>query len=445
MQSVNVTMIPKLRLALVLLALPFLCFSQENSPYSRYGIGNLTPQGNISNRGMGGISAGFSDVTTVNFLNPASYGNLIYTTLEIAAQADSKALKTSSDKFTSNNAYVPYLQLGLPLLNGNKKAMKSSTGWGIAFGLRQVSRISYKIEADKSLTNIDSLATVYEGNGGVYEASIGTGLRLKYFSIGFNTGYLFGDKDYSTRLIFINDTVTYHSSNSATNTNFGGLFFNAGFQYIIPFKKDHPENGLVRIGAYGTLQKKYNATQDILRETFSYNATTGNPDRLDSVYENNSVKGTVQLPATYGAGFVVEKKHVVWGIDFETTNWNNYIFYNQRDSVKKNWTVKAGFQYLPADVDSRKYWDFVKYRAGLFFGPDYINLGTNIPQFGISLGAGLPLKLNRSFYETQYSVMNVGIEYTNRGNRSNAIRESIISISVGFSLSDIWFRRVKYE
>ena len=35
--------------------------AQDNSPYSRYGLGDLHPNSNIYNRGMAGISAAFSD------------------------------------------------------------------------------------------------------------------------------------------------------------------------------------------------------------------------------------------------------------------------------------------------------------------------------------------------------------------------------------------------
>src|SRR4030095_7749492 len=48
-------------------------FSQDNSPYSRYGIGDLVPSTNIPSRGMGGLSAGYIDVLSINFNNPASY------------------------------------------------------------------------------------------------------------------------------------------------------------------------------------------------------------------------------------------------------------------------------------------------------------------------------------------------------------------------------------
>ena len=38
-----------------------LAIAQENSPYSRYGLGDIVPNQNVVNRGMGGIAAGYSD------------------------------------------------------------------------------------------------------------------------------------------------------------------------------------------------------------------------------------------------------------------------------------------------------------------------------------------------------------------------------------------------
>ena len=447
MQLVNIMMIPKRNLFfLVLFALPLFTLSQDNSPYSRYGIGNLSPQGNILNRGMGGISAAYSDIATINYINPASYGKLVYTTLDIGAQVDSRTLNSTTPvgKFTSNNAFISYLQLGFPLLNGNKKAIQKKIGWGVNLGLRPISKINYKIESDSRISNIDSLATLYEGSGGLNQASVGTGVQIKNFSFGFNAGYLFGNKSYSTRLVFINDTVNYLKSNSATKTSIGGLSFNAGAQYAIELKKGDTVKGVLRIGAYGNLQKKYSASQDVLRETFSYDAN-GATTHLDSIYEKNAQKGNVELPSTYGIGFVMEREHWLYGVDFETSNWDTYTFYGQKDLVQNSWTVKAGFQYFPAQSNSRKYGQFIKYRAGLFFGPDYIVADKKLPQFGVSVGAGFPLKLRQAFYETQKSVMNVALEYGNRGNKNNNIRENIMHISVGFSLSDIWFRRYKYQ
>ena len=71
--------------------------AQENSPYSRYGLGDITPSQNITNRAMGGISAGFSDYKTVNFVNPASYGSLSLATFDFGAEIDI-CLKDISEK-----------------------------------------------------------------------------------------------------------------------------------------------------------------------------------------------------------------------------------------------------------------------------------------------------------------------------------------------------------
>ena len=441
MQSATIIMIPKYKLTCLLLAaLPLLCFAQENSPYSRYGTGNLVPSGNIANRAMGGISAGVTDATTVNTVNPASYSNLIYTTLDVGFEYDGRNLKSKDPvgTYQSNNGIISYLQLGFPLLNGNKKALKNSTSWGITFGLKPISKINYKI-LSPSPNAIDSAATLFEGNGGVNEAFIGTGIRIKNFSFGINTGYLFGEKDYSTRLIFNNDTVSYYKANYATNTRFGGMFLNAGVQYAAKIK-----GGTLRFGAYGNLKQGYNASKDDLRETFDYNAD-GSPVRVDSVYENNGQKGTVQLPATFGAGFSIEKEHFLLGADFETTQWDDYRFFGQKDLVKNSWTARAGVQYFPATVGTTGYFNFVKYRAGVSFGSDYINVDNNLPLYTVSVGGGFPLKLKHNFYDLQYSVMNLSFEYGNRGNNNNNITESIYKISVGFSLSDVWFRRQKYQ
>jgi hypothetical protein len=78
MQSANIIMTLKIKVTCFLLAtFPLFCLAQENSPYSRYGVGNILPLSNIANRSMGGISAGYSDPTSINTVNPATYGDLI--------------------------------------------------------------------------------------------------------------------------------------------------------------------------------------------------------------------------------------------------------------------------------------------------------------------------------------------------------------------------------
>ena len=47
--------------------------NNTNSPYTRYGYGQLAEQGSGNSRAMGGIAYGLRDRYQINFANPASY------------------------------------------------------------------------------------------------------------------------------------------------------------------------------------------------------------------------------------------------------------------------------------------------------------------------------------------------------------------------------------
>ena len=437
--------------------------AQENSPYSRYGLGDLVPGQNILNRGMGGISAAYADKQTVNFINPASYGNFSYfdtarirrnanllsnTLFDIGVEIDTRTLKSTSPvaKFSSTNLLVSYLQVGIPVKM--RKLNRKGVFLGLAMGLKPVSRINYKIFKASRIPNVDSALTVYEGSGGVSEANVGFGLRIHDLSIGFNTGYRFGNKDYSTNLSFLNDTVVYYQSKSSTNANFGGVFLNGGMQYEIRLsdKNKRDSTGILRLGAYGSLKRNINATRDVIRETVTYDEF-GASTRVDSVYQVNE-KGVVVYPATLGAGFTYQDKsnHWMFGADYETTYWTNYRFYKETDPVKNSWKIRAGADYFPADINTplKKFFKFIRYRAGFYYGSDYINTGDNRTEYGISLGAGIPLKLRKGYYESQTSILNTTVEFGSRGNKESNLRENIFRISFGLSLADLWFNRSKY-
>lgn len=444
MQSVNTIMKIKFKIICLLLAAsPLFTLAQENSPYSRYGIGNLSPQGNIVNRGMGGVSAAVSDAFYLNTVNPAAPASLQFATLDFAVEYNGRNLidNNTVGNYRSNNASISYLQVGFPLLFGNKKAAKKQIMWSANFGLKPISKINYKIEAN-SVSAGENIQNLYEGSGGLNEAFVGTALKIKNLHLGVSTGYLFGEKDYSNRLIFNNDTVAFYKANYETTTRYGGMFLKAGAQYSFKLKKP---GEFFKLGAYGNLRGNYTANKNENIETFTYDQN-GGTSRIDSVYSKSDVKGKINIPSTFGVGFALDKEHLLIGADFETTNWDEYEFFGQKDVVSNSWIAKAGIQYLPASSGTNKgYFNFVKYRAGVSFGQDYINADGKLPVYTVSVGAGFPLKLRKAFYETQNGVLNVGFEYGNRGNKNNTIKENLYKISFGLSLNDMWFRRFKYQ
>lgn len=451
MRSAKLTMAKILTVLFVACGLQMSAFAQENSPYSRYGLGDLTPNQNVVTRGMGGITAAIADNRSINFTNPASLGMINNTIFDVGTEIDYRILKSSNPakKFTSANTYVSYLTLAFPLTT--PKMAKKNMTWAMSLGLKPVSKTNYKIETHQRIntTSMDSLHTLYEGSGGANQVFVGTGIKYKNFSIGINLGYMFGSKDHSTLLTFINDSTFHYLSNSRTNATFGGFFINGGLQYDLALERDDKQriSKNLRVGVYGNMQQNLRVTSDKVRETIFYDQN-GGYYRLDSVFEDKDVKGTIKYPARVGIGAAYQDMHWMFGADVEYGNWNNYRFSGQTDQVQDNFTFRAGAQYYPAKENTpvKKYFQFVKYRAGFYYGSDYVNVNKNRPEYGFTIGTGMPLTtLRRISYSGEYVVLNTGLEFGSRGNKQTNLRENVVRFSIGVSMNARWFQKPKYN
>ncbi len=347
----------------------FKTFSQqENSPYSRYGLGDKMPTTNIMSRGMGGVSAAYRDSLgfTINYNNPASYSAFFSWTegnskksvagraiLDVGINYNVHSIREpqSTDVYTSSNLYFSHLGVGIPLRRN----------WGMSFGLRQLSRIDYKINRFERLSDpisgepIDSALTEFTGDGGSYAASLGTGIKIKKLSLGLELGYVFGKTEFVTKRALINDTVSYEPGNFTTNTGFGGLVLSGGFQYDINFNKTN----ILRLGGFGNLKHNLDANADRMRETFT--RTSGGDLRVDSVYVVRDVKGKIVYPASYTVGFLFgklpdfdKKLYRTWsfGVDYSIGQWDDYRFYGKRDSVVNSSLLSVGAEFRP-DVSKK--------------------------------------------------------------------------------------------
>lgn len=457
MHLANLTTAPIKKTCYLLLAIFFTAsaYAQENSPYSQYGMGDLNPNMNTINKSMGGITAGYSDGTTPNFTssinltNPASIASLRLTTFNVGGGVDIRNLKsnTSPDKFRSVNTSITYLQLGFPL------KITPAFKWGMSFGLRPVTRINYKIENNERLPNIDSLSSLFQGDGGLTQANIASGIKIRNFSLGFNTGYSFGNKDYIRQKIFINDSIVYQKSNSEIKTRFGGFFLNLGAQYDIVLAELSSANDnrrVLRLGAYTNLQQNLHAKRDDLNETFRFDGNGGTTG-IDTVTYKQGLGGSIKYPMSYSAGFTYSDNHWIVGADVDFAKWDQYASFGQKDAAVQNTTtVRVGAEYFPANIrktPASKYWSFVRYRGGFYYGDSYINIGTNRPEYGATFGAGLPLTtLKRAQPEEAFSVLNLGIDIGARGNKSSeSIRENVTRFNVGVSMNTRWFQKRKYN
>lgn len=439
----TVVMNRSLLLSLILFSFSQLCLAQENSPYSRYGMGDLLPAQHIANRALGGISSAYGDFTSINFSNPASFANISSTLFDLGIEVSTRTLKSnlSTEKFKSVNTNISYLQLGLPL--SGKKMIKKGNSLGLVFGLKPLTRINYKILSASRLSGIDSIQTLYEGSGGLNQVSLGAGYKIKRFSFGAAIGYNFGTKDYSTRLSLINDTVIYYKSNSGFNCEFHGLSFTGGFQWDIPTGK----TGALRLGMNGTWHQALKATGNRINETFTYSGT-GEAVSIDTVSFAAAQKGTVVLPSEIAGGISWADKHWLLGAEFQRTKWSDYRFYGQADAVQDIWKIRAGIQYYPAseNTSGSKYFQFVKYRAGFYYGPDYIKVSNNRNEYAFTAGAAFPMTAFNLLRRGEFVMLHTGIELGSRGNKTgDSIRENFFRCSFGISMTAKWFQKPKYD
>lgn len=419
-------------------------FSQENSPYSRYGLGDVNPTQNIVNRAMGGAASTYGNFQSINFSNPASFSELKIVTYDVGVTIDSRSLKSSDllQKYKSVNVTPSYVALGMPI--------SKRRNIGLSFGLRSLSRISYSIEEGKRIGQ-DTINYLYKGDGGLYQAFIGIGKRWKGLRVGINTGYMFGRKEISTITTPLDSFQTY-MSNSSTLSTYGSGFLSAGVQYEANLSKTTS----LRLAFAGNLKHDLNATRQVNRETFMYDAN-GSMFKIDSIYTPTEEKGKIQLPVNYSAGISINKYSVdqfgnkydkgLFTVEYETTKWSDYRFFNQPDRLGDSWFLKAGGQFVPTanQAVAKNYWSRVTYRAGFYYGNESLQInGNKLPVYAITFGTGFPVRKWSSF-DNQYTNINTSFEIGKRGNSTNPITESFFRMSVGLNLSDIWFIKRRYD
>ena len=450
MQLANSTTHKIISSFLLFILLQITLTAQENSAYSRYGLGDLVNYNNIQSRGMGSANIAVTSSRFVNVNNPASYaalgfnsgkgnGNLI--NFDIATEFNSRTenQKIPLAKYNTKNLLFNYMQIS---------AQVGKTGnWGFNLGLLPLTRESYKIIKNARITSVDSSLTVFDGTGGAYKALIGTGYKYKNLSFGLNTGYLFGKKNTTTNLTLLSDSADYYESSSNTKTSYGNIFFHTGILY--DYKISKLKN--LRFGATYELQNKLNARQDKERLVYENDNATNPNGGIDSVFIQKDITGTILMPSSYNVGIsytkidTIAQSELTLNADFGVTNWSKYRFYGQTDAVKSNYQVRTGLQWVPSKF-AKRYWSNVTYRAGVNYGTDYINAGGNMPIYTVTLGLGLPVPTSaRVDNSIVQPIVNLALEFGKRGNNTINLSENFVRFALNISLADIWFFRRKFD
>ncbi|HRY98321.1 MAG TPA: hypothetical protein P5550_04615 [Bacteroidales bacterium] len=398
------------------------------SPYSRFGIGDLSRLTNARNLSMGGASLALRDPVGINYLNPASY--TAFDTLSFVFEggvANHLATTRTTDlSATQNYISMGYLLFGFPL----------SKWWKASFGLLPFSDVGYNIMDSEVHPEAGPLTYLFKGSGGINQIYFGSAFRITpRLSAGFNIAYLFGTLDKS-RAVYFSDTSNSMNLRFSNRTTYGDFLPSFGLQYHTEMGKDH---FLVLAATYGP-QSSLEVTDDQLAETFTTGAT-GIDFVKDTITDERGRKGQVVFPSGYGFGFSLGRSNVWQAVaEVRMQNWEDYRYFDIRDSLRNSYQISTGFSYIPDHTSVSGYWDKVTYRAGIRYGSTYLQLRENhLSDLGISFGLGLPLRRSRS-------VVNVGFEYGRRGTTAaDLIQENYFRVVLGVSVYERWFLQRRYE
>jgi hypothetical protein len=397
--------------------------STYNSPYSRFGLGDLYEPSNAMNGAMGGLKYGFRSPFLVNPANPASYTsfNKNYFVFDAGLQG-SLVRMTTDDKARDDGHFgLGNMTFGIPM----------NAQWSGAFGLVPWSSVGYRISDPEVHPDFGGYNTIFEGNGGLHRVFIGTARKLgKNFSAGVNMNYIFGSLNYLQTVSF--DSTNFLNLRSEKSRIASDVTWDAGVQYM---KILNEERGLLLVaGASMAIPASVTMREDILTETFRYSGS-GVVMVRDTVEFVKGEKGEVKVPMSLAGGLTLRRgDRWAFGADVAMQDWTRYEAFGQNDSLAASYQIALGGEYKVNNF-------FL--RGGARFNQTYLQLkGNQLNEYGISFGVGIPV-YNKSY---SVSMLSAGVELGQRGTHQNGlIKENFGKIWLSITMNqERWFKRREY-
>lgn len=416
---------------LVAVACNAMAQSTINSPYSKYGVGNLKGSYLPQQRAIGNLAYGISTIgayQNLNIANPASYSNLRLTVFDIGASTSNQTLTKGGLSEKSFNATLNHIAIAVPV---SKKS-------ALSFGLLPYSNLGYDFKNSNETVDIYTVDHVYSGEGGLTQAYLGYGFALgKHFSFGANMSYIFGNLK-EVKATEFSQYIGFLNSKTENDNAVGGLNFDFGTQYMVALNK----NTRLTLGYTGGFKTQLNTTYSQLSTRYTSSADAN--FRADTTSYRSDVKGHLTLPASHNFGFSIEKQNK-WliGADLRSANWSKFRQNGTSGGLNDSWGVSVGGQITPNVNAVTNYLKLIDYRLGVSYDKTYLQLSTqDITIKSLNFGFGFPLISGRnSFYK-----INFATEIGKRGTlKNNLVEENFINLHLGFTINDRWFQKYKYD
>ncbi|MCK9218905.1 MAG: hypothetical protein PHF97_01935 [Bacteroidales bacterium] len=398
------------------------------SPYSRFGLGDLTDNNNAWNLSVGQLGISLRSPYHVNFTNPASYTAFDSLSFVFEGGFNGEFVTLSSNFQTVKRSYASlgYILFGMPV----------TKWWKTSLGLVPYSDVGYSVANYEEYPGAGTVLRLYSGSGGISRFYWGNAVQIgKNLSLGVNASYLFGSMIRESAIYFP-DSLYMMNFKEDYSITMNDIYFSFGAQYTAKLKNDLYLN----IGAVFAPTSYMKAKTDILAQTFLVSTSTGEIPK-DTLVNAEAVKGDIVIPMMLGGGLSLQKQDK-WmvGVDYRWQNWEKFRAFDLSDSLVNSWQVSAGGEIIPKNDNFTNYLARVHYRLGFTYSKTYLRLReTNLNEYGISIGFGLPLRGVKT-------MLNIGGEFGARGTiQKDLIRESYFKIVVGFTIYDRWFIKRKYN
>ena len=402
---------------ITLLTLPALAENGMNSPYTRFGFGQLTGMETGTSKGMGGTGIGVHNSNQINLLNPASYAAVDTLTflLDVGMSLSNTNLSEGSVKMNAANTTFDYLTMQFRLM----------PHLGFTLGLMPFSNIGYDFSESKTVSNDEegqiTTTNRYYGTGGLRQVTAGIGyMPLKGLSIGANFSYIYGEIYH-----YIYNQYNETNINSYTKqyrSDITTYDIDLGLQYQASFGKNRFTVGATyRLGH--TIDDK------------AYIITT--------ISSNDTVSTTpLSIPTAYGAGIsYTYDERLTIAADYSMQQYSTANFFGAQGIDRHRASI--GMEYIPEHI-TRNLFRRARYRAGLHYATAHYTVdGKPGPtEYGATVGIGLPI-MNRW---NGKSIVNISGQYIHvRPNAPGMITENSLRLNIGLSLNETWFNKWKVQ
>lgn len=407
----------------------------SQSPYSRYGLGNMKGLLLPQFRAMGGISTAIykpnNYYSNINMQNPASYAGITMTTVDIGMSGGFKQLKKGDLSEGSFNSTLSHIALAFPIKAGRT---------GLSFGLMPYTDLGYEFSNSGTLAGDTTVANrLYAGEGGLTKAYFGLGQQFgDHFRVGVNVEYVFGNLIESSALEL--QTIPSLYTKQQTKNSVGGIGFSYGAQYEIPLSS----KSRITLGYSGSSPSSINSKKSFIVTKYIRGSTGEESTAIDSPVFVQNGAAKLKLPLMHNFGIAIQKDNK-WlvGADFRTGNWSKLSIDGVNNGLEDSWGASVGGQLTPDMTSIGSYFNRVDYRLGFTYDKTYIKIvDQEIKQMAVTFGLGLPMAFNRYAFHK----LNLTAELGRRGTLTNGlVQENYINIHLGFTLNDTWFRRFKFD